>query len=139
MARCRTVRLASAALGIVDYLRRGFARFNLRAHLLNLRGLLFELRREDSHSLLQLLDFAVFFEELIEQHRVHRFVAYRVRLALLVTHHEIRIHLFHLLDHQPKLSDAGTAAQVCRTASGGVQRQNPESLASQGMIAAFPH
>ena len=71
---------ARAALGIVDYLRRGFARFNLRAHLLNLRGLLFELRREDSHSLLQLLDFAVFFEELIEQHRVHRFVAYRVRL-----------------------------------------------------------
>jgi len=34
-----------------------------------------------------LLYFAVFFEELVKQHRVHCFVAHRVGLALLVTDH----------------------------------------------------
>ena len=55
-----------AALGIVDHLRCRFARFNLRADLLDLRGLLFELRRESlylflllRHRCLQLLNFEI--------------------------------------------------------------------------------
>jgi hypothetical protein len=55
------------ALGIVDHLGRWFARFKLRAHLLNLRGLLSELGRESLYLFLllrdrcfQLLNFANF-------------------------------------------------------------------------------
>src|SRR5438128_2040946 len=43
------------------------------------------------------------FEEFIEQHRVHSFVADGVRLALLVARHQIRIYLFHVLGHEAKL------------------------------------
>ena len=50
--------------------------------------------------------FAVLFEELVEQHRVHRFVAHGVRLALLVAGHQIGIHLFHVLSHEAELRDA---------------------------------
>ena len=46
------------------------------------------------------------FKELIEQHRVHRFVTDNVRLALIVASDEIRIHLFHLPGDQAKLRDA---------------------------------
>ena len=46
------------------------------------------------------------FEELVEQHRVHRFVAHGVRLALLVASHQIGVHLFHLLGHEAELRDA---------------------------------
>ena len=46
------------------------------------------------------------FQELIEQHRVHRFVAHRVRLALLVARHQIGVHLFHFLGHEAELRDA---------------------------------
>jgi len=42
---------AGAALGIVDHLRRRFARFELCAHLLDLLGLLFETRNDKSSSL----------------------------------------------------------------------------------------
>ena len=34
---------------VSDYLRRSFINFELRAHFLDLRGLLFELRRENLH------------------------------------------------------------------------------------------
>src|SRR5258707_119626 len=44
------------ALFIRDYLRRGLARFKLRAHLLDLRALLFELRSETLYFLLLLGD-----------------------------------------------------------------------------------
>ena len=44
------------------------------------------------HGLLQRFHLAVLFEELVEQHRVHRFVAHGVGFALLVTSHEIGIH-----------------------------------------------
>ena len=39
-----------------DYLRRRFAHFNLGAHFLDLRGLLFELDRESLHPFLLLRD-----------------------------------------------------------------------------------
>ena len=37
------------------------------------------------------------FEELVEQHRVHRVVAHGVDLAVLVAHHQVRIYLGHFL------------------------------------------
>ncbi len=46
------------------------------------------------------------FQELVEQHRVHRFVADGVGFSLLVTSHKIGIHLFHLLSHKAELRDA---------------------------------
>ena len=78
-------------------MRRWSADFHLRAHLLNLRCLIFELRRENFPSLPQFLDFAMLFEELIEQHRVHLIVAHAVGLSIFVAHDEIRIHLGHFL------------------------------------------
>jgi hypothetical protein len=62
-------------------LRRRFAHLNLSAHFLDLRGLLFKLRRENFHSLTLLrdrrvkfrngcllsLDFIVLLQELVEQ------------------------------------------------------------------------
>src|SRR5947208_2225823 len=53
-----------------------------------------------------LLHFAVLFEELVEQHRVHRLVAHGVDLTLLIASHQSGVHLFYLLGHQPKLRDA---------------------------------
>jgi hypothetical protein len=46
---------AGAALGIVDHLRRRFARFKLGAHFLDLRCLLFRRRCEGLNFLLLLL------------------------------------------------------------------------------------
>jgi hypothetical protein len=42
-----------------DHLRRRFARFELGAHFLDLRGLLFQLGRESLYLFLQLLNFAI--------------------------------------------------------------------------------
>ncbi len=46
---------------------------------------------------------AVLFEKLIEQHRVHCFVAHGVNLALRVFDDQIGIDLFNVLSHQAKL------------------------------------
>jgi hypothetical protein len=46
----------AVALGIVDHLRCGFPRFNLGAHLLNQRSLLFQARRESLSFFLLLCD-----------------------------------------------------------------------------------
>ena len=56
--------------------------------------------------------FAVLFEELVEQHRVHRFVAHGVDLAVLIAHHQIRIYLCHFLGDQTKLRRARVVALV---------------------------
>src|SRR5438552_16349363 len=53
------------------------------------------------------LDLAVLFEKLIEQHRVHSFVADGVDVALGVMGHQIRIYLCDLLGDEPELRDAG--------------------------------
>ena len=50
-----------------------------------------------------LLDFAVLFEELVEQHRVHLVVAHAVGFSLFVAHHQARIHLFYLFGDEPEL------------------------------------
>ena len=69
-----------AALGIVDHLRRRFARFELRAYLLQARSKRFNLLLLPSDDRFQVLHLMMLFEELVEQHRVHRFVAHGVNL-----------------------------------------------------------
>src|SRR6266487_527695 len=44
----------------------------------------------------------MFFEKLVEQHRVHCVVAHRVDLAVLVAHHQVRVHLGYFLGDQSK-------------------------------------
>ena len=88
------------------------------------RRLLFELRSENSHVLLEFtdrdflfcvvpfqpsdrrllfFDFFVLFEELIQQHRVHLVVTHRLDLALVVAYHQVGIHSFHFLCYEPEL------------------------------------
>src|SRR4026207_1624347 len=47
--------------------------------------------------LFQLLHFAVLFQELIEQHRIDRFVTNGIDFAILVTSDQIRINLLYFL------------------------------------------
>ena len=75
----------------------------LHAHFLDLRGLLFELLCEERHPLLEHLHFAVFFQELVEQHRVHLVVAHGVGFSLFVAYHQIRNYLFYLFGYEPEL------------------------------------
>ena len=53
-----------------------------------------------------LLDFAMLFEELIEQHRIDCLVAYRVNFAFGIPSHEVGIHSCHVLSHKAKLRHA---------------------------------
>src|SRR5262249_47194545 len=75
-------------------LRCWFGHFKLCAHSLNLCCLLFHGANKGCDLLLQLRNRCslffhclVFFEELVQQHRVHRVVAHGVDLAVAVTHH----------------------------------------------------
>ena len=77
-------------------MRRWSADFQLRAHLLNLRCLSFELRRENFHSLPQFLDFAMLLRNSLSN-IVHLIVAHAVGLSIFVAHDEIRIYLGHFL------------------------------------------
>jgi len=61
-----------------DRLRCGFAQFKLGAHFLDKRSLLFQFTLERIDFLLLLLYYAVFFQELVEQNRVHRVIAHGV-------------------------------------------------------------
>ena len=42
----------------------------------------------------------MFFQEFVEQHRIHCVVAHGVDLAVGRASHQIRIHLFHFLGHE---------------------------------------
>ena len=44
----------------------------------------------------------MFFDKLVEQHRVHRFVANGVDFALGIVNHQIRVYFRHVLGDQPK-------------------------------------
>src|SRR6266513_146298 len=95
------------SLSVRDYFRCWLARFKLGAHLLDLSGLLFELRSENLHLfLLQgdsrfqvsdtgllFLDFFVLFEELIEQQYGDRFVAHADDLPLGITRYPVEVYL----------------------------------------------
>ena len=72
-----------------DDLRRRMVRLDLRAHFLQSRSKGVNLLLLTCNSRLEvfalLFDFAVLFEKLVEQHRIHRFVANGVNLAALIT------------------------------------------------------
>jgi hypothetical protein len=108
---------------VEDHLRRRFAHLDLRAHLLkarsksfnllllerNLRCEFIPLLRDGRFLLLQpavlLLDLAVLFQELVEQHRVHRFVAHGIDLPFAIAHHEIGVFYPQLNLHYEQLLD----------------------------------
>jgi hypothetical protein len=56
----------------------------------------------------------MFFEKLIEQHRVHSFVANGVNLSVLVAHHQVGVHLGYFLGDQTKLRRAACIAVVMK-------------------------
>ena len=45
----------------------------------------------------------MFFEKLVEQHRVHLLVAHAVGLSIFVAHDQVGVYLFHFLGHKAKL------------------------------------
>ena len=99
-------------LAIDDHLHRWFARFELCAHLLDLRCLLFELRRENVNLFLLFLVLAMLFEKLIEQHGVDLLVADRVGFSFFVHCYQRRIHLCYFFSNQAKLGDVGLVVLV---------------------------
>jgi len=46
---------------------------------------------------LLLFDFPMFFQKLVEQHRVHRFVAHGVDPSVLIAHHQVGVYLGYFL------------------------------------------
>ena len=49
--------------------------------------------------------FSMFFEELVQQHRIHRFVTVGCK-ALVIAGHQIRVYLrYYLLSHEVELRD----------------------------------
>src|SRR5438105_12290931 len=72
-------------------------------------------------------------EKLIEQHRVHSFVAHRAELALGVVGHQIRIYLRHLFGHQAELRDAGLIQ--LRLVMEGDWTQGQDRLTGSGHIS----
>ena len=52
-----------------------------------------------------LLDFVMFFEEFVEQHRIHCFVADSIRLAFFIADDQIWINLRHIFSDQPNCGD----------------------------------
>src|SRR6266487_1245813 len=54
------------------------------------------------------------FEELVEQHHIHRVVADGVDLALLIAHHQVRVRFGYLLGNQTKLRRASAIALVMK-------------------------
>jgi hypothetical protein len=79
-----------------------FIQFDLCAHFLNLPGLFFHGCHEARNRSFQFLNFAVFFQEFIQQHRVHCIVANGIRLSFLIRQHQVRINLFHIFGNEPK-------------------------------------
>ena len=55
---------------------------------------------------LQFLHLTMFFEKLIEQHRVHCIVAHRVDLTVLVAYNQIWVHFGYVFGYQTKLRSA---------------------------------
>ena len=76
----------------VDHFRRRFARFKLGAHVLQAHSKRVNLLLLSRNHCPLLLYFAVLFEKLVEQHRVHRFVAHSVRFSFFIGQHQRRIH-----------------------------------------------
>ena len=84
-----------------------FAQFKLCAHFL-------EAGSKSVNLFLELLDFAVLFEKLVEKHRVHCVLANAVDLAILVANYEVWIDCSDLFGQQPKLRCFGLVALVLK-------------------------
>ena len=84
-------------LGIVDHLRRRFARFKLCAHLLQACSKRFNLLLLAHRVRFQFLNLAVLFEKLVEQHRVDLVVAHAQDFAVLVAHNQVWVYLGYFL------------------------------------------
>ena len=91
------------ALLIENRFRCGVAHFELGAHSLKTRCQGFDFLLLFRELRFQFLDFAVLFEELVEQHRVDLLVAHRVNLAFLVAHYQVGVHLGYFFGDQTKL------------------------------------
>jgi hypothetical protein len=77
--------------------------FNLVVDPSDLLGLLLQLCSKLFNLLLLFLNLSMFFEELVQQHCVYRFVADGIGLFVGVAHHQIRLHLFDFLSNETKL------------------------------------
>src|SRR6266568_8279352 len=64
----------------------------------------------------------MFFEKLVEQHRVYRVVAHGVDLAVLVANHQVRVYLGYFLGDQAKLRCIFCVALVVKRH--GLEREN---------------
>src|SRR5215469_15528756 len=93
------------SLTVLNGLRCGFTQFNLCAHFLEARRKGFNLLLLLRRIRFQFLYFAVLFEELVEQHRIHRFVANRIGLAVFVASYQVCIYFFHVLGYEAELRD----------------------------------
>ncbi len=78
---------------IQDRLRSRATHLDLRAHFLQSRSKRFNLLLLFCYDRSLFFHLAVLFEKFVEQHRVHRFIAHGVRLALVVPSHQIGIDL----------------------------------------------
>src|SRR5436190_12350919 len=70
------------------------------------------------------LDGAMLLEKLIEQHRIHGFIADRVRFALFVAGHQVRIDLLDLFGDEAKLRDAFRIKVLLVPEGDWLQREN---------------
>jgi hypothetical protein len=97
-----------------DYLRCGVVHLKLGAHFLEASSERFDLLLLLSDNRFQVLHLVMFFEELIEQHRVHCVVAHGVDVAVLIARHQARVHLGHFLRDQTKLRRICVVALVVK-------------------------
>src|SRR6266542_342568 len=95
---------------VAHHFGRTFAQLKLVAHSLQSSSKSFNLLLLFSYDrslflylMILFFDFAMLFEEFVEQHRVYRVVTHGINLTILVAHHQVRIDRFHVLGNQPKL------------------------------------
>src|SRR6266545_3340931 len=100
----------AALLMVAHHFGRTFAQLKLVAHSLQSSSKSFNLLLLFSYDrslflylMILFFDFAMLFEEFVEQHRVYRVVTHGINLTILVAHHQVRIDRFHVLGNQPKL------------------------------------
>ena len=78
----------------------------LSIHFLKTHNEGFNLLSQGRNGLSLFLHCLVLFEKLIEQHRVHRFIAHAIGPSFFATCDQIGPNLFHLFSHKAKLRDA---------------------------------
>ena len=127
----------SNPLGIINYLRRRSARLKLCAHLLQAGSKSFNLLLLLSNNRFQVLHLMMLFEELVEQHRVYRFVAHGVELSFFIPHHQVRIDLFYFFGHKTELRDALRINLLLVTEGDWLKREDRFAGLSIGLISSL--